>query len=730
MRAFISYVHDEQSKRFATWLYEALKTDGSPLEPWIDFVDLPPGWPFDRRLPQAVNGCHVLLFVWARHTPDSDACMDELRFARDFGKPILPIRVDSDLEWHPHLSAYPSVDFTQDRADGLRHLFKRIKVLDRPEGQIAQLEERLRRKRDQLRRLVESERPTAQQEIMRLEERLKELLAEAQHDAGDMAPPEAVPSYPVVDRPFRLHAVERDNIISELGRADLAVILIIGPEGIGKTHLVRELLQSENGPARTGGHPDGIYRQARGPRSFTAASLVDLLESAIPKSSHEDMSAWWRRPEVTVFRKLEALVNLLGERRIVVVLDSGEALLDSDTGRLADPELDEAIELLASQGRTAIKVVFVAREPPLIRRRRWLANASRVTIGRGLSPAGLAEILARLDPADDYGLARPSPEMVERLHSKTAGLPRAAEIIHGILSAQHIAEAERHDLKSLSDIVEALSHVPEEEVLDFLVSRLLGGLSPSERRTMQALAAFGVPVDAAAVAYALPGESLAQIERTLRRLKGYHLVRRVDESRYYVQPPDDHRALELIRFVADPSEPDRRELILRAASYFAIRRTSQVSGVGDLEPGFVEIDLLLRAEESEAAFRAVELLDDCLDNWGCRWLLEHQRKQLRGRLSEEFAEMANLQALGDIALQRDDLVGAESLYRQAISYVDRLDQHDQHERSRRERCCTSPLVLFCNAATRRPERKDTTAMHWRWPATTSTRTRKWYPSPA
>jgi tetratricopeptide (TPR) repeat protein len=169
----------------------------------------------------------------------------------------------------------------------------------------------------------------------------------------------------------------------------------------------------------------------------------------------------------------------------------------------------------------------------------------------------------------------------------------------------------------------------------------------------------------------LPDENINRVTQNLKHLQASHLVQRTTQNLYYVRPPDDSRALEPLRPPVD-DDWDRRALLLRAASYFGLRRRpeAEVKGLADLTAEFAEIGLLIQAEEFEAAFRAVENVDDYLENWGCRWILRRHREQLSGLLRDELYELVNLQALGDIALHTDDLATAESYYRQAISYLE------------------------------------------------------------
>ncbi|WP_410674112.1 TIR domain-containing protein [Amycolatopsis sp. cmx-4-68] len=670
MRAFISYADDNQeSTNFARWLHSALSRPGSPVTPWLASLDLVPINTFEKRLARAVESCQILLFVRAEYTPDSNACMDELQYARDFGKPILTLRIGNGFKHHPLVDRLPSVDFTGNHEERLKELFQRIESLHRPEGKIAQLQEKLRMKRDSFRRLPPPELAIAKEEAAALEARLKELYAEAQVAADA---PVAAPKALVLSRGGVAVADQAgaSDVLEEVRGDRVPIILVVGPEGVGKTRLVKGVLEQ----ASQGHQVHSVYRQAFGPHSFTAHDLAELLESAIeaPRASAKSQLD---RADISTSRKLELLLELIQDKQLIVVLDSYEVLLDPNTGKLIDVDLDDALEAISRQRRMAVKILIVTREQPFAHPRRWLTRTFMLRFDKGLTPEDFKKLLASFDPHNAYGLLDPPDDAVDSLYQRTGGRPRAAEVVHGILA--RTPESEHSSLNTLTDVVDELIKVAPDDALDFLTGHLIDSLTHEARRVLQAVSAFGTPVDAEAVAFMLPSEGAKQVEQNLKHLQARHLVRRTANKLYYVQPPDDARALDSVQPV-DDEEWDRHHLVLRAASYFALRRRreNEVSGLGDLTAEFNEIDLLLQAEEFDAAFRAVENVDDHLDNWGCSWVLRRQREQLSGVLRDDLSEIVNLQALSEIALRGDDLAAAEAFCRQAISYLDVNDLPD------------------------------------------------------
>lgn len=666
MRALISYRHDGgESTLFAEWLYGALERPISPVVPKMDTHHLPPVSTFDRRLPKFVLMSEILLFVAAEYTSDSDACLSEFRFAVEYGKPIVVLALHADIASDPLVKDYDRIDFTADREVALRRLFDKIATLRTPEGTIAQLEERLRIRRNELRRLAPEARVWSRAEIDAIERRIKELLAEDQ--ARWSFPGPSVARF--VDQQRSGEPYGSGQLVPDLARrlrqTKPSVILVVGPEGGGKTRMIEQLT-----PAADIGRV--VYHRAHGPRSFRAEDLTDILDADRLDDARSLTQALEPAAGREVVHRFRGLLAAFADERLTVIVDSAQNLVDRLSGQLTDPELDDVFEALATAGHPcAVNVVIVTRKSPITRNRTWLESAARVHVDGVMPVEEFREYLASLDKDDGYGLAHPAPELVSELHDRSGGRPRVAELVASILMASSIAEGDEGVLDTLERVVGAVRTVPEAELLDFLVGHLVKALTPEERRTARALAALHGPVPPAAITYMLLGATEQQVKRSLGRLRSLHLahVTPKPDELVYVQSPDDDRILEPIRYVAEGDELLRDDLLRRAASYFALSKKDEIIRPDDLEADLAEIDILLRVGDVEAAFRAVEQIDDVLENWGCRWMLLHQRQQLCGRLHDEYSEAVNLQALGDIALLRDEFPAAEARYRQAISFV-------------------------------------------------------------
>lgn len=87
MATFFSYCREDSD--FALRLAEDLKADGADV--WIDQLDIPPGSRWDRAVRDAVANCPRMLVLLSPAAVDSENVLDEIDFALDKRKTILPV---------------------------------------------------------------------------------------------------------------------------------------------------------------------------------------------------------------------------------------------------------------------------------------------------------------------------------------------------------------------------------------------------------------------------------------------------------------------------------------------------------------------------------------------------------------------------------------------------------------------------------------------------------------
>ena len=106
-RAFISY--SRTNKEFATKLTKGLRTEGFPV--WFDLLDIPTGARWDDEVEKALRECSIFLVILTPASIASENVKDEIGYAIDHGKRILPVLLE-DCDVPLRLRRFQYVDFT------------------------------------------------------------------------------------------------------------------------------------------------------------------------------------------------------------------------------------------------------------------------------------------------------------------------------------------------------------------------------------------------------------------------------------------------------------------------------------------------------------------------------------------------------------------------------------------------------------------------------------------
>ncbi|KOX24394.1 hypothetical protein ADK67_19040 [Saccharothrix sp. NRRL B-16348] len=427
--------------------------------------------------------------------------------------------------------------------------------------------------------------------------------------------------------------VDRHDHLRDLGKrlteGPWGVTVLQGIRGIGKTKLVEAVLadlerqRAEGALLRIGRH------DARPGAVFDVATLVDHLEGGPDPHRSTGKSSLVR---------LEVALRRLGGSRVVLVVDSAENLLDAD-GELADPDLDEALEMLATGYEHRVSVLVVSRREPVSPNGGTWPNAEPITLGRLPEPYFFT-YLAALDPVDSGKLGSLSVADRRALYGRLRGIPRLGELAHAVA----VVEDNRFDLPSLTA---HLRQLDAKAVPDELTHLLVEGTSPVRRRVIEALAALDTPVPAETVAGMVKGAGADVISEELDALVARRIVHRAEHDRYFL-PSEDGRLI-----MAALPRKRARPLYVLAADHLTPLRNPEPREIGDLRVYFAEVDALLRAGEFGAAVETMHGLHDILGEWNCRHLLFHRRKKLVGKFGGDLHwEKLNLNALVEIYRSR------------------------------------------------------------------------------
>jgi len=714
LSAFISYCQAD-AKPFANRLCDQLRSISPPVEPWLD-LDQPGGYPFSRQIREAIGGCDLLLFVLTPGSAESGGwCRRELGLAIRLGKRVFALQKDSSVDPLDIMELNglpPPIDFA-DWERGWPELHRQLGLLDAPEAKIASLKNERDAAAREARNAQGSRRERYQQKIAELEARIAEarVVGERRRDhpgradrqethpgqVEEQADGEAAPERsdsririlseppPLFPNSFLDRAIETRRLEDRLRDPSIRLLAIVGSAGVGKTAMIVRFIDDLRSTSGQLPIDAFLYLPADGSRPIGSAILLEELSKIVPgEGARPSLGEQLNDSTRPLSDKIDATLKQLAGSRVVVVIDSAEALLDNGA-RVRDYELDELFRGLLSRRDHGVKLVLATRSAPEPLLRQSRPNTDVIQVDNGLPRPDAMRFLRSLDSDGVYALGLAPQEHLEEVRQLTKGNPRALELVYSVLKGDPEL--------SLPQLLHEMDSVPEDEdMLSYLVGRLFDRLDLVDRRVMQALSIYGRPVPAAAVDYLLqwylPGY---ESEPILQRLFDRRLVRQ-DRDRFYVpRSPDGQRLLGGIRSgeAADwdrESPPLTQQAMFQlAAGYFETQRRHRIVRIGDLAPWFAEIDLRIRGQDYLTALKLISTIDDnYLIGWGQSNAVADWREELIDKLGDQNWEVHNLASLAYARRLQEDLKGAEDLLTDAGKRAQRLRDEKNLVRLRNE----------------------------------------------
>lgn len=443
---------------------------------------------------------------------------------------------------------------------------------------------------------------------------------------------------------FKNRQRELTKLTQMLSEPTTRLISVIGHGGMGKTALACKVLQDlerHRWPQTDESLPpiDGIVYLSTRTAGISLERVFLDCAKLLGGECERSLNAIWTSPQLSKEEKTTRLLNSLNDGRYVILLDNLEDLLDSH-GQFLDDDLRLFFErILVSDGSAQL---VVTSRVGLTFRREVMRFDRQVNMLEGLPVKDGVALLRELDPNGDYGLRDALEERLAEAVELTHGVPRALEVLAGILANDPFA--------NLEEVLETFYE--QEDVVQALIEENYRRLDQDARRIIEALAVFKRPISVLAVDYLLepfaPGLDAPNIVRRLTRSNIVSVDRvaktvtlhPIDQEYTYSRLPEEGRV---------ESNYTRQALERRAADYYAQLRTPEDTweSIEDLEPQLNEFEHSVRAGSFDQACRVLETVDhNYLYLWGHYSKLISLRELLVTKLRDKYNQTYNFGRLG------------------------------------------------------------------------------------
>lgn len=596
------------------------------------------------------------------------ACQREVDAARSREVRVIAIRSDFESSTLDDPDGAPVVDLAGDDAAGFDELIGRIAEVASAKRVQRQILAGLERSEEEERRAEGAQRRRFgffnREQRVRLEEERRRAgplsrtaRSEPSELTGTTVSPRNVrlvneaPSIPAAtfhDRVTEMHQVE-----DAIADAAVRLVVVAGEVGAGKTAFAAEMRRRLALGEAAVAVDAVVYLSADGYRAITVATVLsDLVASLDDDEERQRLNRRLHDP-IAWQEKLTEVLATLGSRRAIVILDAAEHLLNRD-GEFRDQDLHQSLRRLASHsGHQATVILTVAGGLPPQLRGEPDPPVRVVKLQRGLPFDAAMDFLIGLDRTAVLGMADLPDRDRLRVHAVSLGHPRTLELFVGVLHQRPASTA--------ADLLDELEQVDPGAAATVLFDRMFAGLTRTEERVVEALAACRRPVPPDAVDHVLiPYVHGINSEPVLRGLRDQRVVRH-DHGHYFMPPSESDHVLEGIPFgeLDDHTHQQppftRISLWRRGADYFEQHRPTTITDLQDLRSMFSEVDLRIKAWDFYNALVLMKNLDDrYLRPWGQSDALIEWRREIRGQLHDPDWEAHNRSYLVAALQQRED----------------------------------------------------------------------------
>jgi tetratricopeptide (TPR) repeat protein len=447
-----------------------------------------------------------------------------------------------------------------------------------------------------------------------------------------------------VTETFRDRLREIQELCKYLSQSSVRLVSVGGRGGMGKTALVsRVLADLERGILLVPGEDrqlvvDGILYLSARSTGLSLERIYTGVGRMLGEPIASQLAMRWASTDMPLVAKVEYLLETMRDGLYIILLDNMEDALNED-GSIAEEGLHLFVECCLTQPG-GIRVITTSREEVRLAAAA-LHGARYIPLREGLPEDEAIALLRDLDPQGTLGLRDAPEDDLRRAAHCTQGIPRALEILAGLLCEDPTANLSR----LLSD-----GSLFGEQVVEKLVASGYHCLGENERRVMEAMAVFDQPVEETAIAYLLhPWCPDLDVRTSLHHLvNGYFVSANRTTGEYNLHPLDRQYAYHHLLDGDDTHAYGRRNLELRAANFYeSIRKPqSEWQTMTDLAPQLAEIEHSIRAENYDRASYVLNSIDSgYLYIWGYYDQLVTMRERLL-QLTDPSLQIANLESLG------------------------------------------------------------------------------------
>ncbi len=681
-RIFISY-GTADARAHARWLHGELNKTGA--ETWFAEEDIAPGTDRDAEINRSLSSAKALLVVLTPDSAASEQVRNEWNYALNHYLPVIPM-IFATCDIPRMLNTLSGIDFRHDRNAALKKLTARLRDLDEKYPEELQLlldafknarktapdPERYNGKINDLKQVIndwENRRVSQQQRVATgIEEERRAIIRESERQQKADCQRVVGQRLLNVADVFKGRLLEREELGRMLADQSTHVVSIIGRAGIGKTALASKILadlEQNLWPHTQERIPvDGIVYLSMRSTGITLERLFLDCARMLGGDVQEQLNRVWSHPRMGIAERIQKLLGALQGGLYVILLDHMEDLLDED-GRIVDEGLRIFLEQSLIFPHNAR--LMITSRTSLVFRGSAMRFDKQLPLPQGLSvPEGVA-MLRELDPNGICGLRDAPEEQLARAVRHVHGVPRALEILAGIMAYDPLA--------TLDDILGRFYENPD--VVNDLIKEGYKLLGQDARRVMEALAVFKRPVPAAAVDFLLepfvPGLDLPNILRRLVRSQVVKTDR--TQGTMFIQPVEQDYAYQQC---PQTEEYNCRKLELRAADYWARLRPPKEHWKTEpgLSPLVYEFDHLVRAAEYDRAAEVLGLFDlDYLVMRGRARQALSLRLQLNGKIQDRRQQMLHELGLARAYTLLGPLPVAIDTYKNVLSKARELGDH-------------------------------------------------------